>query len=698
MAALELRDFFSFAPSAGRAGGSSADPGIREAAKAGKGLKVTFAASHAGMVNGNNVMYSPRGMKDCSHTWVWPQRQPIQVHHDDHADPIGRVIGARYSGYDQGDVSQGQADALNIFRDNFRLSRDNVVEVAKALEDSKVLGDSDWRGVGELLLDGIVTDADAVEKILDGRYQGVSITQRPQQAFCSLCGTDWVADGQCEHERGEKDEESGRVMYLVVGDTEYAEVSYVNRPADKHAMGVETQPLNDVPDITTQLDEKTDTSSILDRSMQTIVSFQLVDSLDEETGMAQKKEDKTTGDGNKPEEQDIQNPTKDIQDKQDKPEENSEPDPVVNQDTVSEEVETSEEQDSEASDGEENNSSDPPEDDSDSSDPELTVEEALKCLFEDRDNLTGFMCDLLFDAIEELVEEQDAKLSTKKRKSLPSSSFCGPNRSFPVNDCAHYTAAKRLIGRYKGPGSKDSIMSCIERKGKAMGCSTSKDEQDEEMVSTEGITLETMSDKLLAETLLATEKAMADRGLKAERKCDNCDSLQTQVDQLKDSVPELQDTVKVLREEWKTVTGEHTASEDAHAVTLSEFEDSLRSFALVVSLLTDKDTNEDDLKAKINGLTFEDLKNITKETDISEVISFVRSGLTQEPEETVTQDDAEAEEKTSADPVVKLSESLAKIYKDHGFHFASTVMNDWLKAGKLPEDFTLDKAFELVAK
>lgn len=35
-----------------------------------------------------------------------------------------------------------------------------------------------------------------------------------------------------------------------------------------------------------------------------------------------------------------------------------------------------------------------------------------------------------------------AKLTPKARKSLPSSDFAGPNRSFPVNDRAHAANAK----------------------------------------------------------------------------------------------------------------------------------------------------------------------------------------------------------------------------------------------------------------
>lgn len=69
----------------------------------------------------------------------------------------------------------------------------------------------------------------------------------------------------------------------------------------------------------------------------------------------------------------------------------------------------------------------------------------------------------------------DAKLSSEKRKSLPSSTFCGPDKSFPVPDCAHVTAARKLIGKYKGTGSKDSILACVDRKALAFGCDSAKD-------------------------------------------------------------------------------------------------------------------------------------------------------------------------------------------------------------------------------
>jgi len=73
--------------------------------------------------------------------------------------------------------------------------------------------------------------------------------------------------------------------------------------------------------------------------------------------------------------------------------------------------------------------------------------------------------------------ENSAALTTKQRKNLKTSQFCGPGRSFPVNDCAHYTAALRLLNRSKfSDSTKAKIRACVNRKGKAMGC-TKKSEK-----------------------------------------------------------------------------------------------------------------------------------------------------------------------------------------------------------------------------
>lgn len=65
----------------------------------------------------------------------------------------------------------------------------------------------------------------------------------------------------------------------------------------------------------------------------------------------------------------------------------------------------------------------------------------------------------------------DARLTSEQRKKLKKSQFCGPNRSFPVPDCAHVTAALRLLGRAKlSQAAKDRVRACVMRKARAMGC------------------------------------------------------------------------------------------------------------------------------------------------------------------------------------------------------------------------------------
>lgn len=67
--------------------------------------------------------------------------------------------------------------------------------------------------------------------------------------------------------------------------------------------------------------------------------------------------------------------------------------------------------------------------------------------------------------------EKSAKLTTKTRKKLPGSVFCGPGRSFPVHDCAHVRAAKVYLNRSRFSAStRQKIAACINRKAKALGC------------------------------------------------------------------------------------------------------------------------------------------------------------------------------------------------------------------------------------
>ena len=92
---------------------------------------------------------------------------------------------------------------------------------------------------------------------------------------------------------------------------------------------------------------------------------------------------------------------------------------------------------------------------------------------EDASDIDWHLLDLALDS---MLHQQDARLTTEQRNELPDSVFCGPERSFPVPDCAHVTAARRLIGRAKMSGtSKQKVMACVNKKAANMKCDRSED-------------------------------------------------------------------------------------------------------------------------------------------------------------------------------------------------------------------------------
>ena len=94
------------------------------------------------------------------------------------------------------------------------------------------------------------------------------------------------------------------------------------------------------------------------------------------------------------------------------------------------------------------------------------------------------------------AEEVAKKLTTKDRKKMKSSTFCGPNRSFPVPDCKHVGTAKAYLNRSNfSPDQKKKIAACINRKAKALGCTPGKPAKSKG--SLEDFTFETLSPELV---------------------------------------------------------------------------------------------------------------------------------------------------------------------------------------------------------
>ncbi|WP_067924135.1 hypothetical protein [Alicyclobacillus shizuokensis] len=155
-------------------------------------LRVQMEAIHVGRTANYNY-YTAEGLKAGVHTWTQPYNKPVLTHHNSYdGEPIGRILKAQFS------------------------------EATKS-------------GRPGLIFDVELTDPDAIEKVLDGRYQTVSIGATTDKVTCNICGTDRTKEW-CDHWPGESYD--GQTAHFIIGTVLGHEVSYVNVPADAHAGNV----------------------------------------------------------------------------------------------------------------------------------------------------------------------------------------------------------------------------------------------------------------------------------------------------------------------------------------------------------------------------------------------------------------------------------------------------------------------------
>jgi len=355
----------------------------------------------------------------------------------------------------------------------------------------------------------------------------------------------------------------------------------------------------------------------------------------------------------------------------------------------------------------------------------------------DLDELYELMADEIDDAIadgELDAKLEDAKLSTEKRKKLAKSTFCGPGKSFPVPDCAHVTAARRLIGRYKGGGSKESILSCVSRKAKALGCGGSDSKKKDEVVNTQTqqVTTET-KDKmqharvlriLLAaleedkfynqdEQVLTEEEtkdlqtilkrmaglvgqdnfvgALSAESLAMSPECEK--ALLDEVVKAEDQVGSLREEVDALRKEYNHLFQDMEALTDA----LTEANVNTRKVREehVSTLMTLKDGKVD--KEALVKLTDEVLtaeqKRLSSEVDMAKIVDKLGNGMSREPTGTVDdpnviRDDKQVNQKRemSIQDLATVQESIYKVLFSQGQAAAQAYVKRLQMEGKLPQD------------
>ena len=204
-------------------------------------LRARVRMTFAGLPTKNSAVYLPDEMFNGLSTWTNPYPRPVQKHHEDHVDPVGRVIDARYvdTTAHAAQLDSRIAHSMRVFKDKKATAKAKLSSVPLFQELAKQT--SDYRGVGHIQGLWDISDPDAIQKVLDGRYLTVSTSFVPKGAYCSACAaegelTDW-RHSYCDHERG--DTVNGATVLAIPFGFEYNEVSFVNDPAAQHAQVLE---------------------------------------------------------------------------------------------------------------------------------------------------------------------------------------------------------------------------------------------------------------------------------------------------------------------------------------------------------------------------------------------------------------------------------------------------------------------------
>lgn len=461
-----------------------------------KGLFITYDLSHSGR-RINNRIYTTKGQRDGINTVMKPYPKPILQHHDKSRDPIGRFVSAEWE-----DLSQEAMKFFSNVNDFMEVKHaydsDDPEEIYRVMKKYNLLTDKSWPGLGRMRVKAQITDKEAIEKFLDGRYITFSAGSSTDRHICSICNSDWAQSDLCEHRHGRIYD--GEVCVFITGAFNVMEGSVVNMPADdlSQLQSMELMSEDSLENFDSQ-DFKVDTSGIIitdsfysleetDMNKEETVE-ETVETCDTETQTQEESlEDKIVERLTKfinekfssvfSKLKEVEDEEKEQKDKEEKVESKE-----LEQEVQSENEQVDEKQEQENSDGSSVRGVQ-------ASVPNETASEEKVVADTDGDINKLLEKAEIIDTEEVALdwylldaglhfELADKALTTEQRNELPDSAFCGPERSFPVNDCAHVTAAKRLLNRAKlSDSQKAKVLSCVEKKSVSLKCDIEKDSND----------------------------------------------------------------------------------------------------------------------------------------------------------------------------------------------------------------------------
>lgn len=611
-------------------------------------LTVSVAATHSGRMTRNKAIYLPDRMRGSAHTWTAQYPKPILVHHDDIKDPIGRAANAEYidtsnmvrdklSGLDLTKIKDSANSDLSIF-DKFvagKLSQSQAGDYINFLLQDNVLGNRDNPGLGYINLTMSITDKEAIEKILDGRYLTGSVNATTDSAVCSICKQDWAgSDGACEHTPGKEYED--KTCVLIAGDFIYDEYSFVNKPADELSRIIK------IGDSVIEVDEQ--------RDAKTQKSFILLDSVTQEE-LPMSLKDK------------LISFLKEYDNKE------KLADSLI--DFAKNEEITWTDKDEEL---------------------EAQVTDVLT-RFNDANNpvkqfygdaYNGIIGDSATDGEVYAVrmhayavtfasnadEVRDATLTANERNSLSPSSFAGP---FPCHDKLHALVARKSVLSYTAD-DKAKLSKIIDRKCARLGVDEKKDKFDVEYFDKyEDVELAQMYDGIVS--------SLKERKLEVN---EDDVQLNDKVTDLTSKLSDTQDQIKSLQSDVENL--ENSLADSAEKLRGLQLE-RIKDYKTLNGENFDPTKIEDEYKGKTTEEFETIIKDYSTEVDVTKISEKIRSGLARDPKNTNLQDPTGKKDNTEILEDKKLIQQLILNkymelrFKPNGQQLADNFLRSYEKRG-----------------
>jgi hypothetical protein len=589
-----------------------------------KGLWVSMEATHAAIGNRNNRFYLPSKMKDGATTFLGRKGKtaPILKHHGGgmfggDQDPVGKVRGVEYVSTIPENLMD--SEEVNLLTDSTIPLKKQIRAASKFLQNDFVY-EEDWEGLGYIRLDAEILDPKAIEMVKDNRFDSVSVSFGTNHAFCSICNADWSDDndGPCEHNPGQ----------IYEDEETGVKERMLLIPGDMNfrecsLVNFDADPHTAITIIDSSMNDSEKQTQVFSDTAVYPIRNMVWEIKDSEGGIPMKK-DKT------PKAEDIKldadgnpvEPFKDSKTNSDK----------INADEIYSEI----------------------------------IKE-FKAMVKD-----GLLTE---------EEMKDTVLSNEQRAGLTSSTFCGPDQSFPVPDSAHITATKRFLDRYEGTIDKDKILAAITVKEEILGykepeVNTSDSESNKELV-VEKLTIDKFSDEDLRSTFHKTEAEMVKRGLTVKRECSECATHLKDAEEAKkskeDAIKDLENsksTISVLRDELRNEFANYKLLVDESVRIGQDLREAKTRYAAVAAVLAKKSNNLGDAtKALGEAEDFDkQFNNFTDSVDLNEIFAKMDNGMVNDNPNTQVKDPTisnDADNDQAPDGLSKTEKAIIERIKEH---------------------------------